>query len=541
MSSAVVASPFRPDSHFFRWIRQAIPHSLVAVETSEGPANSFVNHLLDEGWRAQLLESNQALCGHLQDKWKEARQVDCVWFDPKSGHSLSAGSKSFGSILKDSGIPREFGLLVLNSPERRFEHIKELKESDFEPCLIAIKDGSELSSDRCPLYEVLIADGYRFAGTQQQFSLWTRAQTPVDLGATPLFEFPHPVCSDLGIVCFDAASNEHRVGAAGHLDVEIRGWAILDASQPVPPHIYVEMTDVRTGDREFMTAARSPRLDVSWHFNNPDLLMSGFEAVIPMGSLHPNGLRIRIIQGDGQKYYSSAGELTIDRGSEDFELTARQGLARKFLRGSGVEIGALQRKLALPESCRVRYVDRMHMADLLEHYPEMRQFPLQAPDVVDNGEQLATIAEGSLDFLVANHFFEHSENPLKTMMNFLRVLKPHGILFMAVPDKRYTFDARRPSTNFDTIRATYQSGVRPDRKHLYGEWVEFAELNTGPERESRVSALLQENYSIHFNVWSADELLAFLLQARQEFALPFNISSVVCSDNETIVLLERLA
>jgi SAM-dependent methyltransferase len=504
----------------------------VAVETSEGPANSFLNHLLDEGWRALLLESNQALCGHLQDKWKEAPQIDCVSFDP--GNSL-------GGVIKESGIPGELGLLILNSPERRSELIDELKQAGFEACLIAVKDATEPSIERSPLYQFLIGHGYRFAGTQQQFSLWTRTQTSLDSGEALRSEFPGPVCTDPAMVCFDAASNQNRVGAAGHLEVEVSGWAILDPSQPVPPHVYAEMTDVRTGQTEYITAARFPRLDVSRHFNNPDLLMSGFEASIPMGSLHPNGLRIRIIQGDGQNYYSSPSELTIDRGFEDFEKTARQGLARKFLRGSGVEIGALQRKLQLPSGCSIRYIDRMLLADLFEHYPEMRQYPLQAPDLVDNGEQLATIAESSLDFLVANHFFEHSENPIKTMKNFLRVLKPHGILFMAVPDKRYTFDSQRPSTNFATIRAAYQSGVRPDRTHLYREWVELAEMNTGPESESRIAALLQENYSIHFNVWSADELLSFLLQARQEFALPFNISSVVCSDNETIVLLERAA
>jgi SAM-dependent methyltransferase len=532
VSSAVVAPSFKPDSYFFRWIRQAIPHSLVALETSEGPTNSFLNHLLDEGWRAQLLESNQALYVHLQDKWKQAPQIHCVSFDPKS---------PLAGIVKDGGIPKDFGLLILNSPERRSEHIKELQESGFEPRLIAIKDASELSSDRCPLYEILIAAGYRFAGTQHQFSLWTLTQTSEDLSATPSSEFPHSICSDLGMVCFDAAGNQNRLGAAGHLEVEISGWAILDASQPVPPHVYVQMTDVRTGHTDYITAARFPRLDVANHFNNPHLLMSGFETAIPMVAFHPNGLRIRIIQGDGQKYYASETELTIDRGFEDFELTARQGLARKFLRGSGIEIGALQRKLELPYGCSVRYLDRMLLTDLFEHYPEMRQFPLQAPDLVDDGEQLTTIAENSLDFLVANHFFEHSENPIQTMKNFLRVLKPHGILFMAVPDKRYTFDADRPSTNFKTIKVTYESGVRPDRTHLYREWVELAEMNSGPERESRIAALLHENYSIHFNVWSADELLSFLLRARQEFALPFNISSVVCSDNETIVLLERAA
>ncbi|MBV9155889.1 MAG: methyltransferase domain-containing protein, partial [Acidobacteriaceae bacterium] len=175
---------------------------------------------------------------------------------------------------------------------------------------------------------------------------------------------------------------------------------------------------------------------------------------------------------------------------------------------------------------------------LTHHYPELGELPLQAPDLIDDGEHLDTIAENSLDFVVANHFFEHSENPIRTLENLLRVLKPSGVLFMAIPDKRYTFDAERPSTAFATLRSTYKTGVRPDRLELYREWVQLCEMNR-TSWEDRFNCLLNENYSIHFNVWSADELLAFLIEARQEFNLPFQILSAVCSDNETIVLLER--
>ncbi len=54
-----------------------------------------------------------------------------------------------------------------------------------------------------------------------------------------------------------------------------------------------------------------------------------------------------------------------------------------------------------------------------------------------------------------------------------------------------------------------------------------------------MAELISTNYSIHYNVWTFDDLLGFLLKARSDFELPFQIVSAVCCDNEAICLLER--
>lgn len=118
----------------------------------------------------------------------------------------------------------------------------------------------------------------------------------------------------------------------------------------------------------------------------------------------------------------------------------RGDLARELLRGSGLEIGARHLALAVPPEARVRYVDRMTVDDLRAHYPELAGRPLAPVDVVDDGERLSAIAAESVDFIVANHFLEHCEDPIQTIETHLGKLRPGGILFYAVPDKRYTFD-----------------------------------------------------------------------------------------------------
>jgi len=505
---------------------------LVEAGASAGPVNPFSTHLLEEGWRGLLLEQDAAVFSHLKDRWKIHSGVQCIL----------QGSQPLTDLLLNAETPADFGVLILNRSGEIVSALLDLESSVFRPKVIALQDEGEGAELRSSRYSILVKLGYLFAGAEQTFSLWSLSAGEIepDQGVR-LAKLPGMLDERLGITCFDTPTSEASYAAAGHLDLEVGGWAFLEESQSVPPLVYIEMTDLRTGEVSYSPASRYPRMDVALHFGNSNLLMSGFQGVVSMRHPHSNGLRLRVIQSQGEKHYLSPSELRIERGLKEYEQTARQGLAQKFLRGSGVEIGALQRKLELPASCKVRYVDRMGMADLLHHYPELRGMPLQSPDIVDDGERLETLMAGALDFVIANHFFEHSENPVQTLVNLFRVLKPQGILFMAVPDKRYTFDSSRPSTSFESLKRTYQSGERSDKRALYDEWVEFVERNESDKRAERADELYKTKYSIHFNVWTADELLVFLIRVRHELGIRFHISSAVCSDNETILLLEKLA
>src|SRR4051812_8977039 len=199
----------------------------------------------------------------------------------------------------------------------------------------------------------------------------------------------------------------------------------------------------------------------------------------------------------------------------------RKAIAAAFVRGDGIEIGALHNPLIVPPTARVKYVDRMNVADLRRHYPELANKPLVETDIVDDGETLATIADATQDFVIANHFFEHCQNPLLTFHNLFRVLKPGGILFMAVPDKRFTFDADRPSTTLDHVLRDFSEGPEWSRRQHYEEWSRLVNKRTGPELDAEVNTLMEASYSIHFHVWNAAELheLLVALQRIQRFEL----------------------
>jgi SAM-dependent methyltransferase len=132
-------------------------------------------------------------------------------------------------------------------------------------------------------------------------------------------------------------------------------------------------------------------------------------------------------------------------------LSVRRKLAARFLVGDGIEIGALDSPLPVPAKARVRYVDRVSVAQLRAYYPELSDRQLTDPDSIEDGERLPTIAGGSLDFIIANHMLEHCENPLGTLRTHLDRIRTGGVLFYAIPDKRQCFDHSRPLTSFEHL------------------------------------------------------------------------------------------
>lgn len=219
--------------------------------------------------------------------------------------------------------------------------------------------------------------------------------------------------------------------------------------------------------------------------------------------------------------------------------TVRRRMAHQYLRGAGIEIGALHNPLKVPRAVRVSYVDRMTVDELRRHYPELQREKLVNVDIVDDGELLATVPDGSQDFVIANHFIEHCENPLLALDNMLRVLKPVGVLYLAVPDKRFTFDADRPATTLEHLLVDSTLGAEQSRAAHYAEWVRYVnKVAEGEEFDQEVDRLMAMEYSIHFHSWTQREMLEMLLSVQQRH--PFNIEMLIFNVEENICIIRKL-
>lgn len=86
---------------------------------------------------------------------------------------------------------------------------------------------------------------------------------------------------------------------------------------------------------------------------------------------------------------------------------------------------------------------------------------------IHNATDLASITDGSYDFLLASHILEHVANPLRALQEFHRVAKPNGSLLIAVPNRLHSFDHRRPLTTFAHLEADLAANTdESDMTHL---------------------------------------------------------------------------
>ena len=205
-------------------------------------------------------------------------------------------------------------------------------------------------------------------------------------------------------------------------------------------------------------------------------------------------------------------------------VLSRKSLAQAYLRGEGIEIGALHYPLPMPAGVRVRYVDWKDVPGLHEMFPEMQGQRLVSVDIVDDGETLATVGDATQDFLIANHFVEHCEDPLGAIGNFLRVLRPGGTLFLTIPDKRYTFDRERPVTTMDHLEADARDGGAGSRRRHYEEHARALDRLTDETRvAARVEELLRERLRTHFHVWTQTEILELVVWLQRRHPLDLEV------------------
>lgn len=56
-------------------------------------------------------------------------------------------------------------------------------------------------------------------------------------------------------------------------------------------------------------------------------------------------------------------------------------------------------------------------------------------DVQSSGDNLSMFQDNELDYVVSSHNLEHYQNPMKTLKEWRRVLKPGGVIGVIIPDE----------------------------------------------------------------------------------------------------------
>ncbi len=181
-----------------------------------------------------------------------------------------------------------------------------------------------------------------------------------------------------------------------------------------------------------------------------------------------------------------------------------------YLSGKGLEIGPLHRPMVRHEKMDIDYLDRHTVAELKVKYSELGDIPLVEPHIIDDAETLETVPSAKYDFVIAAHVIEHMKNPLGALEQWMRVLKPGGLLYLVVPDKRATFDCPRMRTLLYHMVLDY---LRPSRERDFDHYLEYSVLVDGKRHEeafTNAEKLAAADHPIHFHVFLPQDIVRLL-------------------------------
>lgn len=132
------------------------------------------------------------------------------------------------------------------------------------------------------------------------------------------------------------------------------------------------------------------------------------------------------------------------------------------LHGVGLEIAPFFRPTLLKRDYNIFYTDYTTASDLVKkhaHLPiaqEIKENTVEVDFLWRPGTALSKcVRKKKFDYAIASHVIEHVPNVLGWITQIFSVLKTGGILSLAVPDKRYTFDYYRSETQLHELIDTW--------------------------------------------------------------------------------------
>lgn len=218
---------------------------------------------------------------------------------------------------------------------------------------------------------------------------------------------------------------------------------------------------------------------------------------------------LKYIEGWLRQY--KLGTIFLQRFPLYLKYIFRYYLSRKYIKGGyGIEIGPSFLPLNITENADIKYVDLMTAEELCSLYPQIPENKVKKIDIIDDGETLKSFDDESLDFIIANHFIEHTINPGQTILNFLRVLKKDGIIFLAIPNRVNIFDYKRPLTEVEHLIDVFEKGTDELIEDHYHEVVEIVEKIQPDKIHERIRQLKEERFSIHYHTYELENFIPLI-------------------------------
>jgi SAM-dependent methyltransferase len=136
------------------------------------------------------------------------------------------------------------------------------------------------------------------------------------------------------------------------------------------------------------------------------------------------------------------------------------------------------------------------------------------------------IVDDKFDYVVSSHNIEHSPCLISFLNNIDKCLKNEGLIFLAIPDYRYCFDANKSVSNLiDILDAYYTKRIRPGFKSVlehrllsthnnaFEHWNSYEKKNINEYNLNSIRKIIQE---VNFDTYNDTHCWMFTPESFEE-------------------------
>jgi predicted SAM-dependent methyltransferase len=171
------------------------------------------------------------------------------------------------------------------------------------------------------------------------------------------------------------------------------------------------------------------------------------------------------------------------------------------IRGNGLEIGPLCWPILKKSDAKIQYVDHASTETLRKLYHGDPGVPPEQIVDVDfplNGRSLLkTVGKKRFSYILASHVIEHVPDMVGWLNDMASVLKPGGVLSLAVPDKRFTFDIDRDVSRPADVVGAHVDGLRKPSTLMIFDYISNYRAKVDPNQAWAGQLYLSEKAGPH--------------------------------------------
>lgn len=215
-----------------------------------------------------------------------------------------------------------------------------------------------------------------------------------------------------------------------------------------------------------------------------------------------------------------------------------------YLRGSGIEVKAMNAPLPIRKNSSVRYIEDVETERILKNNHMYSELYRVKPHIFDDADTLACLDDASVDFVVLNNSLHFSEDVIKSLRNAMRVIRPGGVVYASIIDKRFSVDVRRKITPLQHFWQDFTDGVEAGRSdHYWDFWnnvlVPLAGATPLSERGVYAERLIFERRPIHFHVWTHGSFIGLVQSVLDGLNIACELELSIRNEVETICIIRK--